>query len=124
VVPPPRIHRHRYFGVLAPHSPLRAAVTALAVPAATAPATPPPNPAGPAAEPAHRRAARSAWALLLARIYEAFPLLCPKCGDQMRIITFITDVSTVRDILAHLGNPVGRVNVRSWQKRMSGSGPD
>ena len=30
LVPPPRTHRHRYFGVLAPNSPLRAAVTALA----------------------------------------------------------------------------------------------
>ena len=27
LVPPPRTHRHRYFGVLAPNSPLRAAVT-------------------------------------------------------------------------------------------------
>jgi len=27
LVPPPRTHRHRYFGVLAPHSPLRASVT-------------------------------------------------------------------------------------------------
>ena len=32
-VPPPRTHRHRYFGVLEPNSPLRAAVTALAAPA-------------------------------------------------------------------------------------------
>ena len=31
LVPPPRIHRHRYFGVLAPNSPLRASVTALAL---------------------------------------------------------------------------------------------
>ena len=30
LVPPPRTRRHRYFGVLAPNSPLRAAVTALA----------------------------------------------------------------------------------------------
>jgi len=30
LVPPPRSHRHRYFGVLAPNSPLRAAVIALA----------------------------------------------------------------------------------------------
>ena len=35
LVPPPRTHRHRYFGVLAPNSPLRAAVTALATPAQT-----------------------------------------------------------------------------------------
>jgi hypothetical protein len=32
----------------------------------------------------------------------------------MRFITFITDASTVRDILAHLGNPAGRANVRTW----------
>ena len=30
LVPPPRTHRHRYHGVLAPNSPLRAAVTAMA----------------------------------------------------------------------------------------------
>ena len=35
-VPPPRTYRHRYFGVLAPNSPLRAAVTALATPTQTA----------------------------------------------------------------------------------------
>jgi hypothetical protein len=102
LVPPPRLHRHRYFGVLAPHSPLRTAVTALAPEATTAP---PPPIAAPAAEPAHRRAARYAWALLLARIYEVFPLVCPRCGSAMRIVAFITDGPTVRDILGHLGEP-------------------
>lgn len=29
-IPPPRRHRHRYYGVLAPNAPLRSAVTALA----------------------------------------------------------------------------------------------
>jgi hypothetical protein len=109
-VPPPRIHRHRCFGVLAPNSPLRTAVTALALAATTAP---PAANAEPAAEPAHRRAARYAWALLLARIYdrreslwdEVFPLCCTHCGADMRIIAFITDGPTVRDILAHLGEP-------------------
>ena len=43
LVPPPRTHRHRYYGVLAPPAPLRAVVTALApVP------VPPPPPADPA----------------------------------------------------------------------------
>lgn len=51
------------------------------------------------------RAPGYAWALLLARIYEAFPLLCPKCGGEMRIIAFITEAVAVRDILAHLGEP-------------------
>jgi hypothetical protein len=53
LVPPPRVHRHRYFGVLTPNSPLR----------------------------------------------------CPRCGAEMRIIAFITDGPTVRDILAHCGEP-------------------
>ena len=101
-MPPPRLHRHRYFGVLAPNAPLRTAVTALAPGATTAP---PAANAEPAAEPAPRRAARYAWALLLARIYEVFPLVCPRCGGAMRIIAFITDGPTVRDILGHLGEP-------------------
>ena len=52
-----------------------------------------------------RGAACCAWALLLARIYEAFPLVYPRCGGEMRIIAFITDAGAVRDILTHLGEP-------------------
>ncbi len=52
-----------------------------------------------------RRAARYAWALLLARIDEVFPLVCPSCGGEMRIIAFLTDAGAVRDILIHLGEP-------------------
>ena len=46
------------------------------------------------------------WALLLARIYEVFPLICPKCGGTMKIIAFIDEGDAVREILAHLGEPV------------------
>jgi len=46
-----------------------------------------------------------AWAPLLARIYEVFPLVCPLCGVEMHIIAFITDGPTVRDILGHPGEP-------------------
>ena len=53
-----------------------------------------------------RRAACYVWALLLARIYEVFPLVCPRsCGGEMRIIAFITDAGAVREILSHLGEP-------------------
>jgi hypothetical protein len=48
---------------------------------------------------------RNAWALLLARIYEVFPLVCPICGAEMRSIAFLTDPATARAILAHLGEP-------------------
>ena len=56
-----------------------------------------------AEEAIHRRVARYAWALLLARIYEVFPLVCPRCGGEMRIIAFITNAAAVREILTHLG---------------------
>ncbi len=122
LVPPPRTHRHRYFGVLAPNSPLRAAVTALAAPAQpakhvvvqTEPAAtgegatgvpplghaipPTPEPAPPKRLPAHYL-----WAVLIARIYEVFPLLCPLCGGQMRLIAFITEGAQIRRILDHIG---------------------
>jgi hypothetical protein len=48
---------------------------------------------------------RYAWAVPLARIYEVFPLLCPKWGAEMRIIAFITEAPDVRQILAQLGEP-------------------
>ena len=40
---------------------------------------------------------------LIARIYEVFPLICPICAGQMRIIAFITDAAEVRKILEHIG---------------------
>ena len=41
--------------------------------------------------------------MLLARIYEALPLICPICHSQMRIIAFINDAGTVTTILDHIG---------------------
>jgi hypothetical protein len=105
LVPPPRMHRHRYYGVLAPNAPLRAAVTALA-PEAIAVQPSPMQPSGEAPEEAsHRSPARYLWALLLARIYEAFPLTCPTCGTEMRIVAFITETAPVQRILSHIGEP-------------------
>jgi hypothetical protein len=52
-----------------------------------------------------RAAARSRWARLLARVFEVFPLTCPDCGGDMRILAFITAVEPVDAILNHLGLP-------------------
>lgn len=99
LVPPPRTHRHRYFGVLAPNSPLRAAAVALATPAQpTKQIVVQPDPAPPKRSPAHYR-----WAVLIARIYEVFPLLCQICGGQMRLIAFVTEGTQIRKILNHIG---------------------
>ena len=40
---------------------------------------------------------------MIARIYEVFPLLCPLCGGQMRLIAFITEGTQIRRILDHIG---------------------
>ena len=41
--------------------------------------------------------------MLIARICEVFPLVCPVCGGQMRIIAFITYSADIRQILDHIG---------------------
>lgn len=43
------------------------------------------------------------WAVLIARFYEVFPLLCPNCGGLMRLIAFITHSADIRHILNHIG---------------------
>ena len=45
------------------------------------------------------------WAALLARIYEVFPLVCPNCKGEMRLIAFVTERSSIERILTHLGEP-------------------
>jgi hypothetical protein len=35
------------------------------------------------------------WAILMARIYEVFPLQCPTCGHHMRIIAFVTEAASI-----------------------------
>ena len=100
LIPPPRAHRHRYYGVLAPNAPMRAAVTALAPMPVIVPL---PVEATADDAPPHRAVSHYRWAMLLARIYEALPLVCPNCHAPMRIIAFITDADTVQKVLDHLG---------------------
>jgi transposase len=121
ILPPPRIHRHRYHGVFAPNAPLRPLVTArahqdnaLAVQdpgprlPLRSPASPPESqaPEAPAPQPPDTTSARtSRWAALLARIYEVFPLICPTCQEPLTFIAFLTDPEPITQILAHIGEP-------------------
>lgn len=50
-----------------------------------------------------KRPAYILWAVLIASIYEAFPLLCPICTDQIRAIAFMTYSADIRHILEHIG---------------------
>jgi hypothetical protein len=124
LVTPPRIHKHRYCGVLAPNAKLRRAVTASAGAAGAtlqvieqarrkmglpevddADARPLSADDAEPRSAAGRLAARC-WALLLARISECLPLLCPRCGEPMRLISFILDPPVIERILTHIGERV------------------
>ena len=59
---------------------------------------PTPEPAPPKRSPAHYL-----WAVLIAKIYEVFPLVCPTRGGQMRLIAFISEGAHIRRILDHIG---------------------
>ena len=45
---------------------------------------------------------KQAWARLLAKVYEIDPLVCPKCGSEMKVIAVIQETEEIRRILAHL----------------------
>ena len=99
LVPPPRKHRHRYHGVFAPNHKLRPAVTALAIGnigkrreavtgghAAGGRAAGGCCDANPNQKPRSHDTSRIAWAKLMARVGEEFPLQCPSCGGDIRLI--------------------------------------
>jgi hypothetical protein len=48
---------------------------------------------------------RSSWAARIKRIYEINPLECPKCSAQIRIIAFIQDTHSIKDIMKAQGIP-------------------
>jgi hypothetical protein len=103
LVPPPRQHQARYFGVLSSASRLRRFVVpspllALAVPPIV---TAPPVEIAAVNIPSNPR--RASWNALLRRVYDVDALRCPACENgRLRIIAAVTETRTVRKILAHL----------------------
>ncbi len=116
LIPPPRRHRYRYFGCFAPNAPQRRRVTAQAGKALEEETPMPRQKETPVAsaqsDEVGRRSPRYTWARLLARIYECFPLCCPHCGAEMRIIAFITESDAITKILTHLGEPTTAPTLR------------
>ena len=39
---------------------------------------------------------------MIKKVYEIDPLICPKCGGQMRIVSFIKDHKVIDKIIDHL----------------------
>ena len=47
-------------------------------------------------------ARESAWARLIAKVYEIDPLVCPECGAEMTVIAVIEDPEEISRIMRHL----------------------
>jgi hypothetical protein len=45
---------------------------------------------------------KRAWARLLAKVYDVDPMVCPKCGAEMKVIAVIEEPDELRRILQHL----------------------
>jgi len=42
------------------------------------------------------------WAEMVRKVYEVDPLICPSCGGQMKVISFIEDPKAIDRIIGHL----------------------
>ncbi len=101
LVPAPRFHTVRYFGVLAAAAKWRPLVVPKPQPSevtddATAPATTPCRATGSRYRP---------WAELLRRTFAVDVETCPRCGGHMRLMALITEPQSVARLLRHRGEP-------------------
>ena len=90
-IPDPGSHCQRFYGAYSNRGRVRAGARDKA------------NPGGPADDRDNSessREARSTWARLIRKIFEADPLVCA-CGGRMRIVSFITEARVVDRILRH-----------------------
>jgi len=107
-VPPWGVRSIHYYGLYAsrckarwPHLPHVARLAPAAWRDARA-GEPPSQPAPAQTLTVPPRVCRSAWARLIAKVYEVDPLICPRCGSEMKLIAIITNPSEVGTILRHL----------------------
>jgi hypothetical protein len=42
------------------------------------------------------------WAEMIRKVFEVDPLICPRCGGEMKVISFIEDHKVIDKIIAHL----------------------
>jgi hypothetical protein len=125
LIMPPRRHRHTFWGALAPHCALRpfvvpsapqndsvadapenndivdhqiATLGLLPTLAASARTTDGPASPGPLS---------SLWAIMLAKVFEVLPILCPTCGVEMKPVALILNSDSLDRICRHQGQPLG-----------------
>ena len=42
------------------------------------------------------------WAEMIRKVFEVDPLICPQCGGEMKVISFIEDYKVIDKIIRHL----------------------
>jgi len=97
-VPDPRRHLVRYYGAYSNRARGRRRKAAERLEAHDSSVSSP----QPVPTPTERAALRRRWANLIRRVYEVDPLVCPRCGAEMRVISFITEPRVIRRILDHI----------------------
>jgi hypothetical protein len=99
LVPPPRAHLTRYYGVFAPRAKLRGEVV--------------PKPKDDAAnkdckhepETERERQRRLTWSQLLARVFAIDVLRCDRCGSRMQRVEWVTRPERIQALLKATGPP-------------------
>jgi hypothetical protein len=94
-IPDPRLHLTRSYGAYANK------IRRSRLPARPQPLADPPDAD---ADTDFVKARKASWARLLRRIYEADPLICPRCGDTMDILAIISEPPIIDRILRHIRN--------------------
>jgi hypothetical protein len=56
----------------------------------------------PIIEDTDRHVPSKGWAEMIRKVYEVNPLICPQCGGEMKVISFIEDHKVIDKIIAHL----------------------
>ena len=97
LMPPPNKNLIRYYGALAPRSPLRPALVAKAEKQVERLAK---------EKTDKQKKKANSWAACLARVFEVFPLICPKCNIEMKPVAVILADKELERLLTHLGQPV------------------
>ncbi len=99
-IPEPRIHGVRYFGAYSSKARARRAEELKLQPSSSDNSTEKTH--EPKLSSKQRAALRRRWAHLIKRVFKTDPLVCPDCGGELRIISFITEPKIIRKILDHL----------------------
>jgi hypothetical protein len=117
LIPPRRSHTTRFHGVLSSAHAWRSRV----VPSPPTAAEPPPTSTPPTPMLLARRLD---WAALLRRVFGDQVTQCPRCGDHLRVLAFITDPVVTGRILDHLGLASEQVLVAPARAGPDQAGPD